>query len=129
MPSSTRRAAASAATCFSRSVSVVMSWIRAHQLFVLHEHHLPRHHFDMRLEEDGALRSWAVPTGMPIDPAHDRLAVPVDDHELTHVTYEDATKRIADKGWWELEDRDERRTVFILHGREGSRRYALVSTG
>jgi DNA ligase D-like protein (predicted 3'-phosphoesterase) len=101
----------------------------AHPVFVLHEHHLPRHHFDLRLEEDGVLRSWAVPKGMPTDPAHNRLAVPVDDHELGHATYQDATKRIADTGWWELEDRDERRVVFILHGREGSRRYALISTG
>jgi hypothetical protein len=80
----------------------------AHPVFVLHEHHLPQHHFDLRLEEDGVLRSWAVPKGMPTDPAHNRLAVPVDDHELAHATYEDATKRIADNGWWELEDRDER---------------------
>ena len=88
-------------------------------MFVLHEHHLPRHHFDLRLEEDGVLRSWAVPKGMPTDPAHNRLAVPVDDHELAHATYEDATKRIADTGWWEPEDCDERRVVFVLHGREG----------
>jgi DNA ligase D-like protein (predicted 3'-phosphoesterase) len=98
-------------------------------VFVLHEHHLPQHHFDLRLEEDGVLRSWAVPKGMPTDPAHNRLAVPVDDHELAHATYEDATKRIADNGWCELEDRDERRVVFVLHGREGPRRYALISTG
>ena len=98
-------------------------------VFVLHEHDVPRRHFDLRLEEDGVLRSWAVPKGMPTDPAHNRLAVPVDDHELAHATYEDATKRIADTGWWELEDRDERRFVFVLHGRIGARRYALISTG
>ena len=65
-------------------------------MFVLHEHHRPRHHFDLRLEENGVLRSWAVPKGMPTDPGHNRLAVPVDDHELDHATYEDATKQIAD---------------------------------
>ena len=36
--------------------------------FVLHEHHKPRHHFDLRLEEDGVLRSWAVPRGLPDSP-------------------------------------------------------------
>ena len=101
----------------------------AHPVFVLHEHDLPRHHFDLRLEEDGVLRSWAVPKGLPTSSEHNRLAVPVDDHELDHATYEDATKRIADTGWWQLEDRDERRTVFVLHGRDGSRRYALIPTG
>ena len=98
-------------------------------VFVLHEHDRPRHHFDLRLEEAGVLRSWAVPKGLPPDSSHDRLAVPVDDHELGHATYEDDTKRIADSGWWELESRNDRRTVFVLHGRTGARRYALIDTG
>ena len=98
-------------------------------MFVLHEHHKPTHHFDLRLEEDGVLRSWAVPRGLPTNAGKDRLAVPVDDHALEHATYEDATKSIADTGWWELEDRNERRTVFVLHGRGSPRRYALVTTG
>ncbi len=98
-------------------------------VFVLHEHGRPRHHFDLRLEEGGVLRSWAVPKGLPEDAAQDRLAVPVEDHGLDHATYEDEHKRIADTGWWELEDRDERRSVFVLHGHEGARRYALIDTG
>lgn len=101
----------------------------ARPVFVLHEHDRPRHHFDLRLEEGGVLRSWAVPKGLPTDPAHNRLAVPVDDHALEHATYEDATKRVADSGWWELEDRDARRSVFVLHGRTDARRYALITTG
>ncbi len=98
-------------------------------VFVLHEHDRPRHHYDLRLEEAGVLRSWAVPKGLPEDDVHDRLAVPVDDHDLDHATYEDDTKRIADSGWWELESRDGRRSVFVLHGRSGARRYALIDTG
>jgi DNA ligase D-like protein (predicted 3'-phosphoesterase) len=98
-------------------------------VFVLHEHDLPRHHFDLRLEDKGVLRSWAVPKGLPTDPAHNRLAIPVPDHELEHATYEDASKRIADAGWWELEKSDPRHFVFVLHGKVRSRRYALVSTG
>ena len=97
-------------------------------VFVLHEHQKPRHHFDLRLEEDGVLRSWALPKGVPTSPRQDRLAVAGPDHGLDHLRYEDADKSIADIGWWELEDRTERRTVFVLHGREAARRYALVST-
>jgi DNA ligase D-like protein (predicted 3'-phosphoesterase) len=97
--------------------------------FVLHDHRKPRPHFDLRLEEDGVLRSWAVPRGLPTSPKEDRLAVAVPDHELEHLTYEDEHKSIADIGEWELEDRNDRRTVFVLHGREGSRRYALIDTG
>jgi DNA ligase D-like protein (predicted 3'-phosphoesterase) len=98
-------------------------------VFVLHDHRLPSPHFDLRLEEDGVLRSWAVPKGMPTDPRHDRLAVLVDDHALGHATYTDAHKSIADTGWWELEDRTDRRFVFVLHGRTGATRYALIDTG
>lgn len=98
-------------------------------VFVLHEHRRPRHHFDLRLEEGGVLRSWAVPKGLPTDGRHDRLAVAVDDHDLDHATYTDADKDIADHGWWELEDRTDRRFVFVLHGETDSRRYALIDTG
>ena len=97
--------------------------------FVLHEHQKPRHHFDLRLEEDGVLRSWALPKGLPRTPRHNRLAIAVPDHEMEHLHYEDADKSIADLGWWEDEDRSDRRMVFVLHGRREPRRYALIRTG
>ena len=93
-------------------------------VFVLHDHRKPAPHFDLRLEEDGVLKSWAVPRGLPTDYRRDRLAVQVGDHDLDHATYTDEDKDIADTGWWELEDRTEKRFVFVLHGREGARRYA-----
>ncbi|GAA0798300.1 DNA polymerase ligase N-terminal domain-containing protein [Spirilliplanes yamanashiensis] len=97
--------------------------------FVLHEHRTPRHHFDLRLAEGGVLRSWALPRGLPTDPRGNRLAVAVPDHDYAHLTYTDADKDIADTGWWEEHDRTERRMLFTLHGRAGSRRYALIRTG
>lgn len=97
--------------------------------FVLHDHRLPRPHHDLRLEEAGVLRSWALPRGLPTHPRGNRLAIAVPDHDLDHLTYTDADKSVADTGWWELEDRDERRTVFVLHGRAAARRYALIRTG
>jgi DNA ligase D-like protein (predicted 3'-phosphoesterase) len=96
--------------------------------FVLHEHHRPRHHFDLRLEADGVLRSWALPRGLPETSRGNRLAVAVPDHAMDHLAYEDAEKSIADTGWWEEEDRTDKRFVFVLHGRETSRRYALIHT-
>lgn len=95
---------------------------------MLHEHHKPRHHFDLRLEEDGVLRSWALPKGLPTSPSQDRLAVQVSDHDLDHLRYEDADKQVADIGWWEELDRNDRRIVLALHGRRGSVRYALIRT-
>jgi DNA ligase D-like protein (predicted 3'-phosphoesterase) len=97
--------------------------------FVLHDHRRPRRHADLRLEENGVLRSWAVPRGLPEDPRQNRLAIHVPDHDIDHLAYEDADKSIADTGTWELEDRDDRRSVFILRGRSGARRYALIRTG
>jgi len=97
--------------------------------FVLHDHRRPRPHFDLRLEEGGVLRSWAVPKGLPDDGRHDRLAIAVDDHDLDHVDYEDEHKSVADTGTWEEHSRDERRLVFTLHGRGGARRFALIHTG
>lgn len=96
--------------------------------FVLHEHHRPQHHFDLRLEQDGVLRSWAVPKGLPTDAGQDRLAVSVDDHDLDHLRYEDQDKQVADIGWWQDDGSTERRLLFVLHGRSGSRRYALIRT-
>jgi DNA ligase D-like protein (predicted 3'-phosphoesterase) len=96
--------------------------------FVLHDHHRPRRHDDLRLEEDGVLRSWALPRGLPVDPRHNRLAIHVPDHDLDHLVYEDEDKKIADTGTWWLEDRNDRRFVFVLRGRSGARRYALIRT-
>jgi len=97
--------------------------------FVLHDHRKPSPHFDLRLEQDGVLKSWAVPKGLPTHSKQDRLAVAVSDHELAHLTYEDEHKFVADIGWWEEERRNDRRFVFVLHGKGTSRRYALINTG
>lgn len=96
--------------------------------FVLHEHRRPRHHFDLRLEDNGVLRSWAVPRGLPTGPGESRLAIAVPDHSIDHLTYEDEHKEIADIGWWEEHDRTERRIILTLHGRHQAVRYALIHT-
>ncbi|MDM7831054.1 DNA polymerase ligase N-terminal domain-containing protein [Cellulomonas edaphi] len=101
---------------------------RTRPAFVLHDHRRPRPHYDLRLEEGGVLRSWALPRGLPTQVGQPRLAIAVPDHDLDHLTFTDETKSIADTGWWELEDRDEHRTVLVLHGRGVPVRYALVTT-
>jgi hypothetical protein len=100
----------------------------ANRAFVLHDHRKPRPHFDLRLEEDGVLRSWALPRGLPTSTKGNRVAIAVPDHDMDHLTYTDHDKSIADTGWWDEEDRNEKRTVFVLHGRSGARRYALIRT-
>jgi DNA ligase D-like protein (predicted 3'-phosphoesterase) len=107
--------------------------------FVVQEHQARAHHFDFRLEVDGAMRSWAVPKGPSLDPTVKRLAVEVEDHELAHNDFEGRTDGggviIWDRGRYEQGGRvpwpealDRGHAVFVLHGAKLRGGFALQRT-
>lgn len=112
--------------------------------FVIQEHHARRLHYDVRLEHDGVLVSWAVPKGPPTDPRQNHLAVPTEDHPLAYGGFEGAipageygggTVRIWDAGTYELEKWRDDEVIATLHGRPDGglggmpARFALIRTG
>ncbi len=108
--------------------------------FVVQEHDATTLHYDLRLEVDDVLRSWAVPKGPSLDPAQRRLAVPVDDHELAAGDFEGvhagATRGsgaviVWDEGEFEPFDGelDAGHLAFAIRGRKLRGGFALTRTG
>jgi len=107
--------------------------------FVVQEHQATARHFDLRLEVDGAMRSWAVPKGPSMDPAVKRLAVEVEDHQLSHNDFEGPLDGGAvivwDRGSYEQGGRvpwpealERGHAVFVLHGEKLRGGFALQRT-
>jgi DNA ligase D-like protein (predicted 3'-phosphoesterase) len=108
-------------------------------VFVVQEHAATAHHFDLRLEVGGVMRSWAVPKGPSMDPAVKRFAVEVADHDMDHNSFEgvlgDSRVIVWDRGTYEQGGRVawpaalvRGHAVFVLHGEKLRGGFALQRT-
>src|SRR5919201_2592138 len=105
-------------------------------IFVVQRHDARRLHYDFRLERDGALASWAVPKGVPLEPGARALAVHVEDHPLEYAKfhgeipkgqYGAGTVEIWDNGTYELlEEKRNGQLTFELDGDRLQGRWTLV---
>jgi bifunctional non-homologous end joining protein LigD len=105
-------------------------------IFVVQRHDATRLHYDFRLERDGALASWAVPKGMPLEPGTQHLAVHVEDHPLSYGDFEGeipkgnygaGTVEIWDRGTYELVDEKRNGGLTVhLHGQKLEGLWTLV---
>jgi len=110
-------------------------------VFVIQEHHATRLHWDLRLERDGVLASWAVPKGVPPSASRNNLAVQTEDHPMEYAAFSGSipageygagTMTIWDEGRYELEKWRDDEIIFTLEGRAGGPlgrvRLALIRT-
>lgn len=105
------------------------------KIFVVQEHHASHHHFDLRLERDGVLVSWAVPKGIPGKPGDRKLAVQTEDHPLEYADFEGTIPEgeygagevtIWDKGLYEPMVWEDGKIEVVIKGEKVAGRYILV---
>ncbi len=105
--------------------------------FVVQEHHATALHWDVRLERDGVLVSWAVPKGLPLDPTTNHLAKQTEDHPMEYATFGGDIPRgeyggghvaVWDSGTYELEKWQDREVKVVLHGSRVDGRYVFFRT-
>ncbi|MFC8527810.1 ATP-dependent DNA ligase [Nocardia sp. NPDC057227] len=105
--------------------------------YVVQEHHARRLHWDVRLERDGVLVSWAVPKGPPTSTEQNRLAVHTEDHPLEYLTFHGSIPKgeygggemtIWDSGTYETEKWRADEVIVRFSGERLTGRYALIRT-
>jgi DNA ligase D-like protein (predicted ligase)/DNA ligase D-like protein (predicted 3'-phosphoesterase) len=115
--------------------SATVSSEKEGRAFVVQEHHARRLHYDLRLEKDSVLKSWAVPKGIPEQSGEKRLAVETEDHPLKYRSFEGTipkgqygagSVKIFDSGTYETKVWNENMVEVTLHGQRLHGRYVLA---
>jgi bifunctional non-homologous end joining protein LigD len=106
--------------------------------FVVQEHSARAMHWDLRLEHEGTLASWAIPKGIPVDPSKNGLAVQTEDHPLEYLdfhgeipagNYGAGTMKIFDRGTFEVHKWRDKEVMVTFHGERVRGKYVLFRTG
>jgi len=105
-------------------------------IFVIQEHDASRLHWDLRLEMNQVLKSWAIPKEPPKIKGIKRLAIQVEDHPLSYANFEGEIKegygkgtvKIWDKGKYNLKSKDDKKIEFTLYGKKLKGDYVLIKT-
>lgn len=104
-------------------------------IYVIQKHQATHLHYDLRLEMDGVLKSWAVPKTPPTKSGMKKLAVQVEDHPIEYANFEGTipegqygagTVEIWDKGRYVLKDRKENKLIFEIKGERLKGTYCLI---
>jgi DNA ligase D-like protein (predicted 3'-phosphoesterase) len=104
-------------------------------IYVIHKHAATHLHYDLRLEMDGVLKSWAIPKEPPTTVGVRRLAVQVEDHPVEYANFEGTipegeygagTVEIWDKGTYKLINRKEDKLIVEINGSKLKGAYVLL---
>lgn len=107
------------------------------KIFVIHEHHASHLHWDLRLEMDGVLKSWAVPKQPPLKKGLKRLAIQVEDHPYSYKDFEGTipegnygagTVKIWDNGTYNLIKKNKKEIEVEFYGKKVKGKYILIKT-
>lgn len=106
-------------------------------IYAMQKHQASHLHWDLRLEMDGVLKSWAVPKEPPKEKGVKRLAMQTEDHpmgyekfegEIPEGNYGAGKVEIWDSGKYELKEKDSKKIEIVLHGKKLKGNYVLIKT-
>ena len=106
-------------------------------IYVIQEHHASHLHWDLRLEFDNVLKSWAIPKIPPTEKNVKRLAIQVEDHPIEYAkfhgiipegNYGAGEVKIWDNGFYKLIEKNSKKIIFEIHGKKLKGKYCLIKT-